>query len=202
MTLLHDLGERVGRADWVQLSILFFGALLFILFVTWPSRPGEAHNGWYALSQARMGGLALLALGYGTFMAASPQRERRATLLALLALALLSSPLEVAAYALSYPAPPLGYLLALAVLDSAALFGIGLLLGRVVRWLHLGLLLPLVGPAALVGLVFLDSALGLNLVNPLAALSVVGFIHLGLMALAALLTAWSLSRPEGKEVPR
>lgn len=196
MTLWHEMSERLARPDWIQLATLLLVALVFTWFVTWPTHPQDAHDGWYLLAQVRSAGLALLALGYGSFLARSPRREKLGSLLAVLSLNVLTMPFEVISYALSYPGQPLPYLLGVSLLDSVALFGLGLTLGALLATLHLEALLPLLAPAALAGLVFVDLRLGLTLLNPLTALSAVAPLHLGLMTVIALSTLVYLLRSQ------
>lgn len=198
MTLWREMSERLARPDWIQLATLLLVALVFTWFVTWPTRPQDAHDGWYLLTQVRSVGLALLALGYGSFLARSPRREKLGSLLAVLSLNVLTMPFEVISYALSYPGQPLLYLLGVSLLDSVALFGLGLALGALLATLHLEALLPLLAPAALAGLVIVDLRLGLTLLNPLTALSAVAPLHLGLMAVIALSTLVYLLRPQAQ----
>ena len=193
--MLEPVAKRFRQSDMVQLGTLFFSVVLFSFFVAWPTRPA-ANNTWFAVSQVRLLSLALLALGYGAHVLGQARRQQRGTLGALLCLALLSSPLEIAAYALSFPELPLFYSLGLGLLDTAALFGLGLALAAVLHFLRLSALLPLAVPALLVGFVFVDIGLGVRLTSPLAALSGVAPWHLGLMGALSLATLAWLSRPD------
>lgn len=192
MTLLQAVSTRLTRSDMLQLSVLFFAVLLVSSVTAWPTRPNEANDSWFALSQARLGALSLLALGFGAVQSGFAKAEQGVTVLSLLALALLSTPLEVASYALSFPSQPLWYSLMLALLDSLALFGLGILLGKLLALIRLRALLPLAVPALLVGLVAADIWLGVALVSPLAAADALAPLHLGAMGAAALLTTFYL----------
>ncbi len=193
--MLEPVAERFRDSDLVQLGTLFFTVVLLSFFFAWPTRPA-ANNSYFAVSQVRLLSLALLALGYGAHVLKRERAYQRGTLGALTSLALLSSPLEVAGYALSFPELPLGYSLALAPLDTVALFGLGLALAASLHFLRLSVLLPLAVPALLVGFVFVDISLGVSVTSPLAALSGVAPWHLGLMSALALATVAWLSRPD------
>lgn len=192
--MLEPIAERFRGSDLVQLATLFFTIVLFSFFVSWPTRPA-ANNAYFAVSQLRLLGLSLLALGYGAHVLGQDRKLQRSTLGALLSLALLSSPLEVAAYTLSFPELPLVYSLGLGFLDPTALFGVGLVLAALLRFLRLSILLPLAVPALLVGFVFIDISLGVGLTSPLAALSGVAPLHLTLMSALAVATLGWLARP-------
>ena len=192
--MLEPVTERFRDADLSQLGTLFFTAVLFSFFVAWPTRH-EANNSYFAVSQVRLVGLALLALGYGAHSVKRERTWQRGTLGALVSLALLSSPLEVASHALSFPGVPLAYSLSLALIDTVALFGLGLSLAAALHFLRLNALLPLAVPALLVGFVFVDITLGFSVASPLGALSSVAPWHLGLMSALALATVAWLSRP-------
>ena len=193
MSLLRAVSTRLARSDFVQLGALFFAILLFSLIIVWPTNPAEANDTWFALSQARLICLALLSLGYGSLSADYARYDQRSAAGALLSLALLSVPLEVASYALSYPPQPLGYTLGVTLVDTLALFGVGLVVGKGLSLLRLKALLPLAVPGVLVGLVMADIALGFVLFNPLSALNTAEFRHLGMMGIIALLTLFYLS---------
>ena len=192
--MLEHVAERFRGSDLVQLATLFFTIVLFSFFVSWPTRP-TANNAYFAVSQLRLLGLSLLALGYGAHVLGQDRKLQRSTLGALLSLALLSSPLEVAAYVLSFPELPLVYSLGLSFLDPTALFGIGLALAALLRFLRLSILLPLAVPALLIGFVFIDISLRVGLTSPLAALSGVAPLHLALMSALAVATLGWLARP-------
>lgn len=190
---LEALRARLLGSEWLQVATAFFAALLFAWLITWPSRAEQPNDGWYALAQVQLAGLALLALAYGIHL--REREQQLGALLATLTLALLSAPLALMAYALSYPSVPLGYALGLGLLDSSAFFGLGLAAGAALRALRLSLLSPILAPALLVGGVALDSALGVNLLNPFAAILALSWPHLLVMAAAAAMTALWLGWP-------
>lgn len=198
--MLESVAERFRSSDLVQFATLFFAALLFVGFVSWPTQPGP-NNSYFALSQARLLSLSLLALGYGAQGLSRDRGWQRATLGALGMLALVSSPLEIAGYALSFPEVPLGYSLGLGFLDTVALFGVGLGVAALLRFLRLSLLLPLAVPGLLVGFIVVDIRLGISLSSPVAALGGVAPWHLGLMSVLAAATLGVLARP-ARRAPR
>jgi hypothetical protein len=187
------LSERLTRSDFVQVATLFFALLLFVLLATWPSVE-RANNSWFVLTQARMVALAFLALSYGAGTSNKRGLEQRVTALALVLLAALTLPLEVASYAASYPTTPLTWSYGVTLLDTFALFGIGLGLGHVLSLLHLRGFISLAVIGILVGLFSIDQLLGVHLFNPLTTLHVVSPFHLATMSIIAILTLWSLIR--------
>lgn len=188
-----NLTERLTRSDFIQIATLFFAVLLFVLLATWPS--GErANNSWFILTQARMVALAFLALAFGAGTSNKGGLEQRSTLVALLVLVLLSLPLEVASYAASYPTTPLVWSFGLTLLDTLALFGVGLLVGFVLTKIRLRGFISIAVIAVLVGLFSVDQLLHVNIFNPLTTLHVVSPFHLGTMTIIAILTTWKLLR--------
>lgn len=186
-----SLLERLTRSDFMQVMTLFFAVLLFVLLATWPS--GErANNSWFVLTQGRMVILAFLSLAYGAGVSNKSGLEQRSTLLALLVLVLLSVPLEVASYAASYPTTPFIWSFGLTLLDTLALFGIGLLVGSLLTRIHLRGFISIVVIAVLVGLFSIDQLFHVNIFNPLTTLHTVSFFHLAAMAIIAMLTLWKL----------
>lgn len=193
--MLESIAERFRSSDLVQFATLFFVVVLFAGFVAWPVRPGP-NNSYFVVSQARLLSLSLLALGYGAASYKRDRRWQRATLGALLSLALFSSPLEIAGYALSFPEVPLVYSLGLGFVDTVALFGLGLALAAALHFLRLNTLLPLAVPALLVGFIVLDIRLGVSFSSPLAALGGVAPWHLGLMSTLTATTLVVLGWPQ------
>jgi hypothetical protein len=195
-TRLHSstaLTERLTRPDFVQVMTLFFVVLLFALLATWPSSE-RANNSWFIFTQARMVTLAFLALAFGAGTSNKPGLERRSTLLALLVLVLLSLPLEVASYAASYPTTPFVWTFGITLLDTVALFGVGLLIGFFLTSIHLRGFISIVVVGTLVGLFSIDQLLNVNVFNPLTTLHTVSPFHLAAMAILAILTLWQLLR--------
>ena len=200
MNGLRLISQRLARSDLLQLATLFFAVLFFSFTITWPSTASASNDTWFSVAQARILCLGLLALGYGSALlnvkkGKVNKLDLRVAIGALMCLALLSAPVEVMSYALSYPSLPLPYSLGLMLLDTYALFGIGMVLGRLLGFLRLRALLPLAVPAVLVGLIMADLALGLGLFNPLSALSQVALPHLATMATIAVLTSLYLFTP-------
>jgi hypothetical protein len=188
-----NLAERLTRSDFIQVATLFFATLLFVLLATWPSSE-RANNSWFILTQARMVALAFLALAYGAGVSNKAGLEQRSTLLALLVLVVLSVPLEVASYAASYPTTPFIWSFGITLLDTLALFGVGLLVGSILTKLRLRGFISIVVVAVLVGLFSLDQLLRVNIFNPLTTLHTVSLFHLATMSILAILTLWKLLR--------
>jgi hypothetical protein len=188
-----NMVERLTRSDFVQVMTLFFVVLLFVLLATWPS--GErANNSWFILTQARMVALAFLALAFGAGTSNKSGLEQRSTLLSLLVVVLLSLPLEIASYAASYPTTPFIWSFGLTLLDTLALFGVGLLVGYALTKIRLRGFISIAVIGVMVGLFSIDQLLKVNMFNPLTTLHDVSPFHLGAMTIIAMLTLWKLLR--------
>lgn len=197
MSWLGRTAERLARPDAFQLLLLTLALLAGVVAIYWPLA-GGANETWYVLTQVRAGALALLALGFGTAAPRAARAEAAATARALVVVALLTSPLEVAAHAATLPSTPLAWPLALAPIDTLAFFGVGAVLGATFRFLRAVALLPLAVPALLVGTAVLDARLGLPLTNPVTASLRPSLEHALLGAALALATAaWLARRPAG-----
>ena len=196
MSYLVGLGKRLARADFSQFTTLFFAILVVSFMFAWPDSPAQANNSWYSVVQLRLFLLAFLALGYGGSSSYKSRLEQRLTLGAILTLAVLSIPFEVAGYAASYPRASLVGSLALSLLDTVALFGLGLLCGYALSKLQIRFLLPLVVPAVLAGLIALDVVLGLELLPPFIfttpSLTTLPFTHLAMMGAMSAFTLYLL----------
>lgn len=193
MSYFVSLGERLARADLSQFGTLFFAILVVGFMFAWPDGPAQANNSWYSVVQLRLFLLALLALGYGGSSSDKPRLEQRLTLGALLSLAILSIPFEVAGYAASYPRASLALSLALSLLDTLALFGLGLLCGHALSKVRLRFLLPLVVPSVLAGLIMLDVVLGVELLPPFTitpSLTTLPYTHLAMMGVMSAVTLY------------
>jgi hypothetical protein len=191
LTLLE---RRLQRNDMVQIFTLCMAALVFVLTSRWPTVGAPSNEAWFALAQARLVLLALLALGYGGSYASRPGRQRAITGLAVLSFTLLTVPLDLIAYSGSYPATPLWWTLVLPPIDTVAFFGIGLALGTTLRLIRLSALLPVAVPGLIVAFIGLDVRLGVNLINPMTSSVTVAPYHLALMSVLALTTAVLLLR--------
>jgi hypothetical protein len=198
VSLLRSLGARLAMPDAQQYLGLYLIALLFALVASWPVTGTVANDAWFSLAYTRAAVLGLLGIGYGVDASRIPRRDRRLTALMLACFALLALPLEIAAYAASYPATPLVWLLTLPAVAALAMFGVGSWLGWLLDLLHLRLLAPLVVPTVLVGMVVFDVATGYNLLNPFTGAVRVSWPHLAvLVALSGGLSA-TLLRPAGE----
>lgn len=181
MTALRGFPARLRASDAQQYLALYLVALVFALLATWPTGGASSNDSWFALAYTRSAGLSLLGLGYGMTLARESRQQRVEAVLMLAAFALLGLPLELAAYAASYPATPVLWALAVPIPTVLAMFGIGSLLGLVLARLRLQGLAPLLAPLLLVGMVILDVSLGLNVLNPVLAAVRVTWPHAGLL---------------------
>ena len=193
------LERRLQRSDMVQTFTLCFATLIFVLTSRWPSEGATTNEAWFALAQTRLVLLALLGLGFGSAYANRAGQHRAVTGMAVASFALLTIPLDLAAYAGSFPATPLWWTLVLPPIDTVAFYGMGLLLGKILSTIRLSALLPVAVPGVIVAFIAVDVRLGLNLVNPMTSSVVVAPYHLALMSLVALTTVALLSRRFSQE---
>ncbi len=151
------------------------------------------NRSWFVFVQVRIITLTLLGLGYGSSEFNKSKGEQGMTLVALLALGILSLPLELACYAASFPETPLGWSLGITLLDTIAFFGLGLILSKVFHFIRLQALLPVVNIVLLVVLTTLDFGAGTVVVSPLLAVTLLSPFHFAAMLVLASLTAvWLL----------
>ena len=185
----------------VQVMVGYFALLAFVLLFALPASPGSArpNDSWFVLTQVALLALLLLSLSYGANVASAPAPARRVTLGALLVLATLTLPLELAAYAGSFPGVPLGWAPLLGLLTVCGFFGVGLALGSLLGALRLRALLPLAVPLLIIGLFFGDLWLGLPLLNPSNAVGRVTLPYLVFSSLLSLGTLVYLLRPARTE---
>jgi len=178
------VAERLRQRDLLQAFSALAAVLIFALAVSWPGA-GDPNVSWDGVAPVRSVTLMLIASYLGVFSAARPE-GRLETLLALALVALLALPLEAVPYAASYPGVPLWWVVAQPLLDAAAYFGIGLLLGRATR--RVAALWPLLPPLIFVALLGASVGLEQALLNPLATAARVSVVHLGVSAALALAT--------------
>lgn len=183
-TSVRLLGRRVTQPDAQQYLALYFISLLFALMASWPTPGSPINDAWFTLAYTRAAALGLLGLGYGAAKVGERPQERALIAIMLALFAVLALPIEVAAYAASYPATPLSWVLPLPALTALAMYALGLLLGRFLQLLRLHPLTPIVVPAALAGMVALDVSVGTNLLNPFTAAVRVSWAHLALLLVA------------------
>jgi hypothetical protein len=142
--------------------------------------------------------VALLAAGFGATAASERSRRGVTSGLVVMVIALLTVPLEIAAYAATYPATPLWWSVVGVTLAPAAYFALGVGLGAVATRARLRLFLPLLVPALLVGFVVLDVRLGGTVFNPLTAPLEVSFTYVVVSSLLTLTAvAWAIRRWRG-----
>ena len=190
------LGERLTRSDVSQVSTLFFAVLVVGLMSSWPGDSNSPNNSWYAVVQLRLFLLSFLALGYGAAVSSQARPQQRLALGIVLTLTLLSMPFEAAGFAASYPRSSLTGSLLVSMLDSLALFGLGLLCGYALEQIRLSFLLPLVVPALIAGFVALDIFWGWRLLPPftfeLTTPATWPHTHLAMMGMMGILSIYLL----------
>ncbi len=187
LTFFSDLNLRFKESDWMQLSLGFFSILVITLSISFPSTRVLANDTFFSIAQVRLVCLIVIALTYGTLQVKASLKRQRLTFAALLVLALVSIPFEVAAYTMSFPDLPLYWTLLISTIDTLAFYVIGHILGRVLIFLRLYVLLPLAIPSLLVLFVALDVFMGRNIFSPLVAVTVISLPHLFLMTILATL---------------
>lgn len=225
MRLVALVSARLQRPDLGQAAALLFAALVVTLSVNWPDGGARVNASWPAVAGLRNAALGLLGLALGAQLGAwqagraqpgpgvgptaptqaaadldalpLPLRARVAWL-ALLVLVVLTLPFELVARAGSYPATP-GYWPALAaVLTVSGCFGLGLLLGRLVRGPYAGALLLVLAPAAFALLIWADFALGVAVSSPWAAPLVPAPLYAGFMLILSLPAVLTMLPPRGR----
>jgi hypothetical protein len=193
-----SLETRLRANDVTQVATLVMAALVVALALAWPSAPGASNEAWYGFAQARGVIVALLAMGFGATAASERARRGVASGLVVVLIALLTVPLEIAAYAATYPATPLWWSVVGVTLAPAAYFALGVGLGAVATRARLRLFVPLLVPALLIGFVVLDVRIGGTVFNPLTApLEVSGTFVLVSSLLTLAGVAWAVRRWRG-----
>lgn len=163
--MLRYLLQRVRSDETSQLLALLLLLLSLVFAFSWPSVAAPENTSWYAVMLTSRFILGLFALLHGLQFAAAAPSERLAAALLLPFLALAAAPIEVAAYAATWPAVPLASSLLLGATLPVALYGYALLLGVLSRKLRVPWLAWLLVPALLAGLVAVEVLLGTSLVS-------------------------------------
>lgn len=199
MKPLAHLSGRLSEPDAQQYLALYLIALLFALLATWPAagQPAVPNDAWFALAYTRAAALGVLGLGFGESSARAGRERIVSTAAMLSTLAVLALPLELAAFAASYPDTPLYWVLALPPLTALAMFALGVWLGKFLRLLRIAALAPLVIPGLLVGMVVLDVAVGINILNPFTGAVRVSWPYFGMLCVLTLLLLPVLLRDRG-----
>lgn len=193
--VLRQFERRLVQPDYTQLLTLYFGVLLFVIATRWTGIDASMNDSWFGVAPARLVGIALLAFGYGAAFSERPWSQRLAAAGTVVLAAVVTYPLELASHAASHPATPVWWGLTVPLLDGVAYFGLGVVVGRIAALLRLRSILPLLVPAALVGMIWVDVRLGFGLVNPLTTATTVAPAHLVLAAVVAAATVVALLRP-------
>lgn len=204
MSPLAAVAGRARSADMLQLLALYMATLFFVVAVRWPGGAGS-NEAWFALAPTRAMLLALLGMGFGAAEALRPADRRRATAGALLLFVVASAPFDAATYAASFPAAPLWWSAGVPFLEVLAYLTLGTFLGRLAALLRIDTFLAVLVPAVLVGLVWADVRLGLDVFDPLTAAVHVSWRHVAVMAALALvggalhLRSGARAKAEGSE---
>ncbi len=189
MSLLTAAAARLSRQDMLQGMTALLAAMCLVLALQWPSGSQLVNDSWFLLAPVRSVLLALGGLAWGASLGSrrgrralgeayvpsptSPplgepawHREVAATLVAVIALVVITAPFEVLAYAATYPGTGLGWSLLAPLLAATGFFGLGLALGRLSRLARVVPMLPLLVPAVMAAAVWLDLSLGVRVLNP------------------------------------
>lgn len=189
------LGERLGQPDTVQVLLGYLALSTVIILLAWPSHALDPNDAWFTLAPAKSLFAAFVSLTYGLSHARKPREERTLVLLVLLALFVLSLPLEAVAWMTSVPPLPFWWSPLVQSLAVPAYFALGVGLGQGLARLNLLALAPVLALLLLAGAFFADLALGVVLFNPATAATNVSPMHLGFTAsLLALYLVVTLSK--------
>ena len=209
MNVMASVAERLRRPDMIQVLVAMFAALAFVLAVRWPSGGSTVNEAWFSLAPARSALLAVVAAGFGAMMGAASRprpirdtdeprpewgAEATATLGAMLALAVITTPFEAATHAASFPSVNVVWTLASPLLTVTAFYGLGMALGWLGRVLRVGMLIPVMVVGALALAAWVDIAIGRTVFNPWAAALRVALPYLAITATASLATVAALAR--------
>lgn len=176
-SLTAAVSERLAETAVAQTLIAASALLAAVVVLSWPSHGSSVNEVWYSLSPTRNALIALIATAFGAAQHLPASRlvsarggrwrlDALLTLSALLVLLFLTFPLEVVAYAATYPAPALSWGLLINLVTLPAYFGMGLGLRYLTVKLRLQWLLPLLVPGIIVLLTWADFRVGMMLVNP------------------------------------
>lgn len=204
MNRFAGLSERLRSPDIAQATLLLGLILLAVLAVGWPGGDSRVNDSWSILAPVRNAALALLGAGFGAQQAVrrAGRQGAQLTLLALVAVVVLTWPLELAAQAGSYPALPWYWTAVVPLLTLSGFFGAGTLLGTAVRGPYAGLLAVVAIPALFALLVWFDLAMGRSLANPWTAAGAVSLPYALLMLAMTLPWVWILLPRRGRDPRR
>lgn len=184
MSALDAIAGRLRRSDMIQVLAVGLLALAFVVAVRWPTGSAEVNEVWFVMAPARAVLLAVASLVFGALWgigggADEPVRpdgtpvpsslepaEGRATLGALLVVALLTWPFEIAGHAASYPDANFALSALAPFLVVGAFFAIGAWVGAGARRSGLLFLAPLASIAVVGAAIWFESVSGVNLINP------------------------------------
>lgn len=212
MTVLDAIAGRLRRSDMIQALAVGLLALAFVIAVRWPTSPAEVNEVWFVMAPVRSVLLAVAAVVFGALWGIGggpndPVRpdgtptpgplnpaEGRATLGALLCVALLTWPFEIAGQAASYPDVAFARSALIPFLIVGGFFALGAWVGAGARRSGLLFLAPMV-TMGIVGLsIWLESVSGINLLNPVRGVMEGGTAFLAMNAVLALSLAPLLLR--------
>ena len=199
MNFFSDFAQRLKSLDILEFAIILFALMIVTVVFTWPSDFYQVNNSFFSLSLIRISLLCLLALYYGSFSIDKTQREKRYDILAIVFLAIVTIPIEIAAYSLSVPTVPVYWTLVLAIIDSVAYFSVGLLVAQILHYLHLRFITILAVFGIFAAFVMLDINLGLALASPVHAISKPSISHLVVMLIVALIGIGSLIKNDSSQ---
>jgi len=199
MILFDRFSERLKRLDILQLAIALFALLIGTIIFTWPVSAAKANNSYFTVSLIRVSFLALSAFFYGTYGHDKPASELRIDLMALLFLALVSVPIEIAGYALSLPQSSVFWPIFLAFSDIYAFFGLGFILSQILDFLRVKLIASIFILGGFFALFWLDIKMTKAIFSPISAVSEPSYLHIFVMLVFASYAVWELQKHSTEE---
>ncbi len=199
MKFFSDFSLRLKRLDILQLAIAIFGLLIISIVFTWPADFYQVNNSFFIVSLIRVSLLCLIALYYGSSSKFKSQKEKRLDIMAIIFLAIVTIPIDIASYSLSIPDIPVYWSPILAIVDSLAYFSLGLVLAQILYFLHLRFLTAFAVFGLASALFMLDINLGLALSSPAHAISKPSLIHLLVMLVIAMIGIGSLIKNDSSQ---
>lgn len=194
MIMFDIFSERLKRLDILQLAIALFAVLIGTIIFTWPISVEKANNSYFAVSLVRVSFLALSAFFYGTYGADKARQKLRIDLMALIFLAIVTIPIEIASYALSLPQATIFWPILLTILDIFAFFGLGFILSQILDFLRVKLLASMFILGSFFGLFWLDIRMGEAIFSPISAVPKLTYLHIVAMLVLASYTIWKLRK--------
>ena len=193
MSVFRNLDRQLRSEGSSQALALFLVSLLLGLAFSWSGNPLVPNESWFTIETLSGAGLTLLAPYHAARSWSVDPPAAAASCLMLVFIWLTSVPFRLAAFAASHPAASLGLSVTLDLVFSVALYGLCLLLGRLLpkaRWLALPL-----GLLTVILLTAADELLPYRLFNPFPGATAADWPVTAVWSAAAVLTGvWLFGR--------